>query len=79
MAPPAPVPVLAPAPAKVIPASGVQYLIPPPLEYPRASRRMGEAGRVLVRVYIDEDGLPRNVQVNQSSGTRGSMKLRSPR
>ena len=69
---PAPAPVVEtppqPAPPKVIPSSGVQYLTPPPLDYPRASRRLGETGRVLVRVYIDEDGLPRNVQVNQSSG-----------
>lgn len=57
-----------PPPPKVIPASGVQYLVPPPLEYPRASRRMGEAGKVLVRVYIDEQGLPHKVQVTQSSG-----------
>jgi len=67
-APPAPAPPPAPVPAKVIPASGVQYLVPPPLEYPRASRRIGETGKVLVRVYIDEEGLPRNVQLNQSSG-----------
>ena len=69
-APPAPLPPPAPAatPAKVIPASGVQYLVPPPLEYPRASRRLGETGKALVRVYIDEEGLPRNVQLNLSSG-----------
>jgi len=46
----------------------VQYLEPPVLEYPRASRRAGESGRVLVRVYIDEAGLPRTVLVGQSSG-----------
>ena len=57
-----------PPPPRVIPSSGVQYLTPPPLEYPRASRRLGEAGKVLVRVYIDDEGLPRNVQVAQSSG-----------
>lgn len=63
----APAPAEPPAP-KLIPASGVQYLTPPPLEYPRASRRIGEAGKVLVRVFITEDGLPRQVQVTQSSG-----------
>lgn len=62
-APPAP-----PAPPKIIPASAVQYLEPPPLVYPRASRRAGEAGRVVVRVFIDEAGLPREVQVSRSSG-----------
>jgi protein TonB len=74
-APPAPpVVVAAPAPPapppapKIIPASAVQYLEPPALEYPRLSRRNGESGRVIVRVYIDTAGLPRNVQVSQSSG-----------
>ena len=62
-APPAP-----PAPPKNIPASAVQYLEPPVLEYPRAARRAGETGRVIVRVYIDESGMPRNVQVNRTSG-----------
>jgi periplasmic protein TonB len=62
-APPAP-----PAPPKVIPASAVQYLEPPAVEYPRTSRRLGESGRVLLRVYIDEAGLPRQVLLAQSSG-----------
>ena len=63
-APPAP----PPPPPKTIPPSAVQYLEPPLLEYPRASRRAGESGRVLVRVYIDEAGLPRSVTLSQSSG-----------
>ncbi|MFT3664905.1 energy transducer TonB [Piscinibacter sp.] len=71
-APPAPpeppAPVAPPAPPKIIPASPVQYLVPPQLEYPRASRRARESGRVLVRVYIDEAGLPRQTQVSRSSG-----------
>jgi periplasmic protein TonB len=62
---PAPAP---PAPPKTLPASAVQYLEPPVLEYPRASRRAGESGRVLVRVYIDETGAPRQEQISQSSG-----------
>lgn len=62
-APPAPAP-----PPKVIPASAVQYLEPPGLEYPRASRRAGESGRVLLRVYIDEAGMPRQVLLAASSG-----------
>ena len=65
-APPTP-PAPAPAP-KTIPASAVQYLEPPLLEYPRLSRRARESGRVMVRVYIDEAGLPRTVQLSQSSG-----------
>lgn len=59
----------APPPApRLIPASAVQYLEPPGLVYPRASRRAGESGRVVLRVFIDEAGLPRQVQVNQSTG-----------
>ena len=63
-APPAPPP---PEP-KLIPASAVQYLEPPVLVYPRLSARAREAGRVMVRVLIDEAGQPRSVQVSQSSG-----------
>ncbi|MEO6033027.1 MAG: energy transducer TonB [Burkholderiaceae bacterium] len=68
-APPAPPASPAPAPLpRNLPASAVQYLEPPVLAYPRLSMRNGESGRVLVRVYIDTAGLPRNVQLNASSG-----------
>jgi protein TonB len=60
-APPAPAP-------KIIPASAIDYLVPPPIEYPRASRKLREAGRVIVRVYVDEGGIPRVTQVKRSSG-----------
>ncbi len=73
--PPLPVTVAAPQPPapppapKVIPASAVQYLGDPPVpEYPRLSIRAGETGRVMLRIYIDEAGLPRTVQVERSSG-----------
>jgi protein TonB len=62
-APPAP-----PPPPKMIPASEVQYLVRPSPEYPRLSRRLGEAGLVVVSVYVDETGMPRTVRVSQSSG-----------
>jgi protein TonB len=62
-APPAPV-----APPKLIPASAVEYLVPPMLVYPRLSERAGERGRVMVRVFIDTGGLPQNVEVSASSG-----------
>lgn len=65
-APPAP-PAPPPAP-KVIPASAVQYLVPPQLVYPRLSERNGERGTVMVRVYIDTAGVPQDVQVRSSSG-----------
>ena len=75
-APPAPVAVVeappappAPAPApKMIPASAIQYLVPPEPEYPRLSRRNGETGTVIVRAFADEAGVPHQVQVERSSG-----------
>lgn len=74
--PPAPVaqvvevaPVQAPAPAsKTIPASAVQYLVPPAPVYSRISARMKESGKALIRVYIDETGMPRNTQLATSTG-----------
>ena len=67
--PPAPAPPAPPPPApKTIPASAVQYLVAPVVEYPRLSRRGREEGRVMLRVWIDEAGVPRTVQVSQSSG-----------
>lgn len=65
-APPAP-PVPPPAP-KNLPASSVQYASTVEPEYPRLSRRNAEAGRVLVRVFIDAAGTPRQVQLAKSSG-----------
>jgi protein TonB len=65
----APAPLPPPPAPKVIPASAVQYLGDPPVpEYPRLSIRAGETGRVMLRIYIDEAGLPRTVQVERSSG-----------
>ncbi len=61
-APPAP-----PPPPRMLPAAAVQYLSTP-LDYPRTSRRLQEAGTVLLRVYIDERGLPATVQLSRSSG-----------
>lgn len=71
LVPPAPQIVAAPAPPpapKIIPASLVQYLEPIALEYPRLSKRQGESGRVVIRVYIDEAGSAKQAQVNRSSG-----------
>ena len=64
--PPAPAP--APSLPKTIPPSAVQYLVPPAPVYSRMSAKMRESGKVLVRVYIDEAGLPRNVQLANSTG-----------
>lgn len=70
-APPAPLPVAPPVPApapKVLSGSAVRYRTPPPLEVPLASRRLGEAGTVVLRVLVGTDGAPRRVTVHRSSG-----------
>ena len=68
-APPAPPTPPAPAPEpKTVPATAVTWLQPPAPVYPALSQRRGEAGRVLVRVLIDMAGLPRQLQVQESSG-----------
>jgi len=67
---PAPPPALlaaAPAP-KVV--TSVEYIRPPQVEYPALSRRLGEQGRVLVRVLINRDGRAERVEVQSSSGSR---------
>lgn len=51
-----------------LPPSAAQFVVAPQAEYPRASRRLKESGRVLVSVFIDEAGLPRQVLVKTSSG-----------
>lgn len=61
-------PVAPPPPPKILPASAVQYLEPPAPVYPRAAQRRGESGRVLLRVFIDTAGVPRQIDVDQSSG-----------
>ncbi len=67
---PAPVAAPAPSPPRSIPATAVQYLEPPAPIYPKASRRLGESGRVLVRVEIDTQGRARQVQLSRSSGSQ---------
>lgn len=65
----------APAPAPAAPAtgprtitSGVEYIRAPQPEYPALSRRMGEQGKVVLRVLVNEKGLPDQVVVQTSSG-----------
>lgn len=63
-----PAPAAPPPPPKMIPASAIQYRVQPQMEYPRASRPFRESGRVITRVYVDETGMPRTVQIAKSSG-----------
>lgn len=67
MAPPAPAALPTPAVHRV-PASSLRYVTLPPVEVPRASRRLRESGTVVLRVVVDVQGLPRSVTVLQSSG-----------
>lgn len=58
----------APAVPRQLAISAVRYLVKPPLVFPPASERLGESGRVLLRVLVDEQGRPAEVTVQQSSG-----------
>lgn len=50
------------------PRFDADYLENPAPPYPHLSRRLGEEGRVLVRVLVDQEGQPRTVAVDASSG-----------
>lgn len=72
-APPSPPPA---APVAVAPASvpitearfDADYLSNPKPVYPTASRRMGEEGKVLLRVHVGAHGHAHAVEIRQSSG-----------
>lgn len=64
-APPAP-----PAPVTVSqPRFDADYLTNPAPAYPPLSRRMGEEGKVVLRVHVEPNGLPSQVEVKTSSGS----------
>jgi protein TonB len=46
----------------------VEYLEAPQPEYPAIAKRMGEQGKVILRVLISERGRPEQVEVQKSSG-----------
>jgi periplasmic protein TonB len=68
-------PAAAPTPAAIAPAipktitSGVEYLQQPRPEYPALSRRLGEQGKVVLRILVNEKGRPERVDLQQSSGS----------
>lgn len=63
------VPAAPPAPARVeLPSSDAAYLNNPKPAYPALSRRLGEQGKVLVRVLIGVDGKAEQVEIRRSSG-----------
>ncbi len=62
-------PAAAPAPPAVqLPSSNADYLQNPKPAYPPLSKRLGEQGKVIVRVLIGADGTPRKAEIRQSSG-----------
>ena len=64
-APPAP----PPAPPKVeLPSSNADYLQNPKPAYPPVSKRLGEQGKVIVRVQIGVDGTALDAELKTSSG-----------
>jgi periplasmic protein TonB len=71
--PPAPAPVIvAPAPPVVVPVTppifAADYLDNPSPPYPVVSRRLGEQGRVVLRVLVNAGGGADQVEVRTSSG-----------
>ena len=77
VAPPAAAAAVAPAPAAAAAPAGpvtsaprfdAAYLANPPPAYPMISRRLGEEGRVMLRVFVEADGRPSKVELRDSSG-----------
>ena len=69
LAPAPPAPSAPPAPPRVeLPSSKAAYLNNPAPGYPAISKRMGEEGKVVLKVLIGADGLPQRVELQQSSG-----------
>ena len=56
------------APKVELPSSDADYLQNPKPAYPAMSKRLGEQGKVVVRVLIGVDGLVQKAEIRQSSG-----------
>jgi protein TonB len=63
----APVPAVAAGPKTL--TTGVEYLQAPQPVYPPLSKRMGEQGKVVLRILVNEKGQPDQVVVQTSSGS----------
>lgn len=65
----APAPAAPSAPPRVeLPSSDAAYLNNPKPSYPALSRRLGEQGKVVVRVLIGIDGTAQQAEIRSSSG-----------
>lgn len=64
-----------PPPAPPLPPTVTQprfdadYLSNPAPAYPPLSRRMGEEGKVVLRVHVESDGRPSQIEIRTSSGS----------
>jgi protein TonB len=58
----------APVPAFVAARFDADYLDNPKPLYPHASRRLGEEGKVVLRVFVSAEGEAQRVEVKHSSG-----------
>lgn len=67
-APPPPAVTAAPPPI-IPPAFDADYLENPPPAYPQLSRRLGEHGKVVLRVLVNVKGTADKVEVRSSSGS----------
>ncbi len=66
---PAAPPAAPPAPPRLeLPSTDASYLNNPSPAYPALSKRLGEQGRVQVRVLIGADGTPQKAEIARSSG-----------
>jgi periplasmic protein TonB len=61
-------PAKAAEPALEQPSSRAQYLNNPKPSYPPTSKRLGEEGKVVIRVLISAEGVPSQAQIHKSSG-----------
>lgn len=61
-------PAVAAPPPLVPPVFNAAYLENPPPQYPSMSRRLGEKGRVLLRVFVSAAGHAGQIEIKTSSG-----------
>lgn len=67
---PPPAPPAPPLPPTVTqPRFDADYLSNPAPAYPPLSRRMGEEGKVVLRVHVESDGRPSQIEIRTSSGS----------
>lgn len=52
----------------MLPSTSADYLRNPPPVYPPVSKRLGEQGRVVLRVLIDTEGRAEKAEIRESSG-----------